>query len=112
MVCRPRKSLYSLKQAPRAWFEKFQSTVCSAGFQQSLNDHSLFIRQSDTGIIVLVLYVDDMVITDSDEQGIIKFKKFLNDTFHMKDLGTFNLFYWVRSFTFLQWYTSYPAQLH
>jgi len=63
MVCRLRKFLYGLKQAPRAWFEKFRSTIINVGFSQSVSNYSLFIRHSNTGMTILLLHVDGMIIT-------------------------------------------------
>ncbi|KAL0456401.1 UNVERIFIED_CONTAM: Retrovirus-related Pol polyprotein from transposon RE1 [Sesamum latifolium] len=69
-VCRLRKALYGLKQAPRAWFSKFNNTICRFGFQFSPHDHALFIRKTTHGSTLLLLYVDDMIITGDDSQGI------------------------------------------
>ena len=62
-VCRLRKSLYGLKQAPRAWNERFTSFVPSLGFQASLTDSSLFVQHSSHGTLILLLYVDDIILT-------------------------------------------------
>ncbi|PSS08272.1 Endonuclease, partial [Actinidia chinensis var. chinensis] len=62
-VCRLRRALYGLKQAPRAWYAKFSSTICDLGFSASAYDSALFTRQSAHGIVLLLLYVDDMIIT-------------------------------------------------
>ncbi|XP_015168576.1 uncharacterized mitochondrial protein AtMg00810-like [Solanum tuberosum] len=70
MFCRLRKSLYGLKQAPRAWFEKFRSTIINAGFSHCVSDYLLFIRHSNTGMTILLLHVDDIIITGNDENGI------------------------------------------
>ena len=88
VVCKLNRSLYGLKQAPWAWFDKFHSTICSVGLQQSSNDHSLFTHRSSHGSIIILLYVNDMVITGSDKMGILEFKQFLHNSFHMKDLST------------------------
>ena len=69
-VCRFRKSLYGLKQSTRAWFGKFNQVIEEFGMQKSKFDHSVFYRNSSSGIILLVMYVDDFVITGSDSKGI------------------------------------------
>jgi len=63
MVCRLRRSLYGLKQAPRAWFQRFASVVTAAGFSASTHDPALFVHTSSRGRTLLLLYVDDMIIT-------------------------------------------------
>ncbi|CAL1376492.1 unnamed protein product [Linum trigynum] len=92
VVCRLKKSLYGLKQAPRTWFEKFHGTVMQAGFVQSQNDPSLFLRQTTTGLTVLLLYVDDMIITGSDHVGIQELKETLHQAFKLKELGDVSYF--------------------
>ena len=86
-VCRLRKSLYGLKQSPRVWFGKFSQVVKEFGMQKSKFDHSVFYRNSSSSIILLVVYVDDIVITRSDSKGISSLKFFLQSQFHAKDLG-------------------------
>lgn len=86
-VCHLRKSLYGLKQSPRAWFGKFSLAVERFGMQKSKFDHSIFYKQSKTGIILLVVYVDDIVITGNDAAGISSLKTFLHSQFQTKDLG-------------------------
>uniref|UniRef100_A0A2N9HBC0 Integrase catalytic domain-containing protein n=1 Tax=Fagus sylvatica TaxID=28930 RepID=A0A2N9HBC0_FAGSY len=91
-VCRLRRALYGLKQAPRAWFAKFSSTISQHGFSASSYDSALFFRRSDHGITLLLLYVDDMIITGDDVQGIQDLKRFLGQHFEMKDLGPLSYF--------------------
>ena len=44
-VCRLKKSLYVLKQAPRAWNAKIKQQLRQMGFATSKSDSSLFIRK-------------------------------------------------------------------
>ena len=62
-VCRLRRALYGLKQTPQAWFAKFSSTKSQHGFLGSSFDTTLFLRRFDHGITIILLYVDDMIIT-------------------------------------------------
>lgn len=91
-VCRLRKALYGLKQAPRAWFEKFSTVITSLGFHHSDHDSALFVKCTNAGRILLSLYVDDMIITGDDSDGIAYLKSELARCFAMKDLGTLRYF--------------------
>ena len=85
-VCRLRKSLYGLKQNPRAWFGKFSQAAEEFGMQKSKSAPYVFYRNSSSSIILLVVYVDDIAITGSDFKGISSLKSFLQSQFHTKDL--------------------------
>ena len=65
-VCHFRRALYGLKQTPRTWFVKFSSTISRLGYMASHYDSALFLRRTDKGTILLLLYVDDMIITGDD----------------------------------------------
>ena len=91
-VCYLRRALYSLKQAPRAWFAKFSFTISRLGYMASHYDSALFLRHTDKCTILLLLYVDDMIITGDDLSGIQELKTFLSQQFEMKDLGHLSYF--------------------
>ena len=66
-VCRLRKSLYGLKQSPRAWFSHFSDVILSIGFTRCHSDHTCFIQhRSDGRCVILSVYVDDIIIIDND----------------------------------------------
>ncbi|KAM3366315.1 hypothetical protein ACQJBY_015641 [Aegilops geniculata] len=92
MVCHLRRSLYGLKQAPRAWFERFASVVTAAGFSPSAHDPALFVHLSSRGCTLLLLYVDDMIITGDDSEYIAFVKARLSEQFLMSDLGPLRYF--------------------
>ena len=69
-VCHLRHALYGLKQAPRVWFAKFSSTISHLCYMASHYDSVLFLRRTDKGTILLLLYVDDMIITGDDLSSI------------------------------------------
>ena len=60
--------------------------------QKSKSDHFVFYRNSSLGIILLVVYVDDIVITGSNSKGISSLKSFIRSQFHTKDLGMLRYF--------------------
>jgi len=69
-VCKLKKSLYGLKQSPRAWFDRFRRAVCDMGYSQCSGDHTVFYRHKGPYITILAVYVDDIVITGDDVEEI------------------------------------------
>lgn len=86
-VCRLKKSLYGLKQFPRAWFDRFKCALCVMSYKQCNGDHTVFYRHSGRQIAVLAVYVDDIIITSDDELEIKCLKDNLSKEFEVKDLG-------------------------
>jgi hypothetical protein len=64
-VCRLKKALYGIKQAPRAWYEKMDGFLMSLSFSKSVADPNLCYHIVDNECPILVLYVDDLLLTDS-----------------------------------------------
>ncbi|KAK8913906.1 hypothetical protein KSP39_PZI024435 [Platanthera zijinensis] len=87
-VCQLKKAIYGLKQSPRAWFDKFSSIVAVIGFARSSADHSLFIRKTASGLVVLAVYVDDILLTGDDQAGVDLTKKHLRQHLVTKDMGS------------------------
>lgn len=91
-VCKLRKSLYGLKQSPRVWFGRFRKEICSLGYQQSNADHTLFFKRHCDKITILVVYVDEIVITGDDDEEIMCLEGTLARIFEVKDLGCLHYF--------------------
>ncbi|XP_019086302.1 PREDICTED: uncharacterized protein LOC109126868 [Camelina sativa] len=91
-VCLLHKSLYGLKQSPRAWYDKFSTFLLEFGFLCSLWDPSLFVYSRNNDMIFLLLYVDDMIITGSNSHTLTHLLAELSKQFRMKDLGRAHYF--------------------
>ncbi|PNX79902.1 hypothetical protein L195_g035893, partial [Trifolium pratense] len=63
-VCKLKKAIYGLKQAPRAWHDSLKTFVISVGFSTSLSDPSLFIYNKQGVCAFLLVYVDDLLLTE------------------------------------------------
>ncbi len=92
LVCRLKKALYGLKQAPRAWSNKISQYLVTSGFQTSNANFSLYVKKTNHGIIVIVIYVDDLIITGDSDADISNLKKLLKQKFEMQDLGELHYF--------------------
>ena len=80
-MCRLQKSLYGLKHSPRTWFGKFSQAVKTFSMQKSKFDHFVFYKISNSSIILLIVHVDDIIITESDSKGILSLKSFFTISF-------------------------------
>ena len=59
-------------------------------------DYLMFWRSTPHGIVLLILYIDDMVITESDHVAIVSLKRHLQSEFEMKDLGFLRYFFGIK----------------
>ncbi|RVW75978.1 Retrovirus-related Pol polyprotein from transposon RE1 [Vitis vinifera] len=91
-VCKLKKSLYGLKQSPRAWFGRFTKSMRTFGYRQSNSDHTLFLKKQHGKITALIVYVDDMVVTGNDPEERKALQNYLSREFEMKDLGPLKYF--------------------
>jgi histone deacetylase 1/2 len=92
LVCRLKKASYGLKQAPRAWLDKIGQYFVTSGFQTSNANFSLYVKKTIHTIVVIVIYVDDLIITRDSDVDIFDLKKLLKQKFEMKDLGELRYF--------------------
>ena len=73
-VYRLRKALYGLRQAPRAWNTKRDATLKDMGFQQSAHEATMYRRGSGRSVLLVGVYVDDLIITGTEEREVEAFK--------------------------------------
>jgi len=62
-VCILKQALYSLKQAPKAWYTQIDSYLIGLGFTKSETDANLYHIFVESKLIIIVLYVDDFILT-------------------------------------------------
>jgi len=92
-ACRFKRSIYGLKPSPRAWFKKFSMTLNQLGYKQRQANHTLFTKHAENGKrSILIVYVDDIIVTGDDMQEIDNLNKQLRAEFEVKDLGIMRYF--------------------
>ncbi|RVW25707.1 Retrovirus-related Pol polyprotein from transposon RE1 [Vitis vinifera] len=79
-------------EQPPGFVAQGDKEIQAFGMNKSEKDHSVFYKKSAAGIILLVVYVDDIVITGNDHAGISDLKTFMHSKFHTKDLGELKYF--------------------
>ena len=87
LVCKLRKSIYGLKQAGRAWFEKINAALVRMDFTPLDSDHCVYVRHHGDDVLYIVLYVDDLLLIGSSLAEVKQLKADLSARFEMKDLG-------------------------
>ena len=83
LICLLKKSLYGLKQDPRAWYAKMDSFLLNTGFSRCHSDPNIYTKKVGNHLIILVLYVDDLILTGSDPKLLTNVKSSLKQNFEM-----------------------------
>lgn len=96
-VCRLKKSLYDLNQGSRQWNMEFTKHLRVFGFVQSKANTCLFTYSSNKGSLLLLVYVDDLLISGTTVELIEELKQSLHRAFTIKDFGRAKFFPGLRS---------------
>ena len=91
-VYKLKKSLYGLKQSGRNWNKVLHDHLCTNGFTQNPVDHCVYKQGTDDGVVLVIIWVDDILIAASNETLMNQFKDTMKVTFRMKDLGKISYF--------------------
>jgi len=67
LVCRLKKALYGIKQAPRASYYRLDKYLHQQGFSKGLPDSNLYIKIENDKLLILVVYVDDIIFGSNEE---------------------------------------------
>jgi len=92
LVCRIKRSIYGLKQAPQCWNQVLDVQLKTMGFEQSSNDPCIYISTTD-GLMILAVYVDDILLAGKSQQSIAQNKTDLGEHFQVKDMGELYYFW-------------------
>ena len=64
-VYKLRKTLYVLKQALRAWYERLSTYLLQQGYQRGIADQTMFIYRQGTDFLIVQIYVDRIIFGDT-----------------------------------------------
>jgi hypothetical protein len=92
LMCRLHKSLYGLKQSLRAWHAQLSVVLEELGFKRSNVDSSLFVHLGPKETLVVLIYIDDLIISGNNSKAISRLKATLQHCFPIKDLGRLKYF--------------------
>jgi hypothetical protein len=91
-VLRLYKALYGLRLAPQAWNAKLDSTLKGMGFGQSPHKEAIYWRGTGGNTLLVGVYVNDLLITDTKDVEVAAFKEEMKATFQMSDLGLLSFY--------------------
>jgi hypothetical protein len=92
LVCRLNKYLCGLKKAPRAWYAKMDNFLIATGVSRLHSDPNVYTKKVGSHIIILIIYVDDLILTGSDPKLLNHVKTSLKKKFEMTDVGFLHYF--------------------
>ena len=95
-VCLLHKAIYGLKQALRAWNLQFHGVLLDLGFTRTHSDAGVYHRQDDGGMLIIILYVDDITILGDNPKCVTNIKSTLSNRYEMTDLGEIDSYLGVR----------------
>ncbi|GJS78207.1 putative ribonuclease H-like domain-containing protein [Tanacetum coccineum] len=87
-----KKALYSLKQAPRAWYDMLLSFVISQHFFKGVVDPTLFTQKVGNDLLLVQIYVDDIIFASTNTALCNEFANLMTTKFKMSMMGQMSFF--------------------
>ncbi|GKD39854.1 retrovirus-related pol polyprotein from transposon TNT 1-94 [Tanacetum coccineum] len=91
-VYKLKKALYSLKQAPRAWYDMLLSFLISQRFSKGAVDPILFTRHAGNDILLVQICVDDIIFASTNTAMCDEFANQMTTKFKMLMKGQMSFF--------------------
>ncbi len=92
LLCKFHKSLYGLKQSPRAWNQKLDAFLKSIEFMKSEANPNVYVAQVGDVKFFIMVYVDDLILVCNDQNKLLQIKEELSQMFEMKDVEELHFF--------------------
>lgn len=92
LVCKLRKTLYGLKQSSKAWYKWTDSYILKDKFKKNNVDTYVYIKSKEEVHEMLMLYIDDVIITNNNLSLLQQTKKYLFKKFEMVNMGPLQYF--------------------
>jgi hypothetical protein len=86
-VCHLKKTLYGLRQAPRAWHTHLKEELEGLEFRASETDPALFVKGMGCDATYILIWVDDILMAEKRMEEIPAVKRLLGEVFDVRDLG-------------------------
>ena len=80
------RSLYGLKQSRHMWHNHLSEYLLKEGYANNSICPCIFIKKSEIGSAIIVVYVDDLNLVGTSEE-LIRITNYLKKEFEMKNLG-------------------------
>nr|GEW82969.1 retrovirus-related Pol polyprotein from transposon TNT 1-94 [Tanacetum cinerariifolium] len=91
-VYKLKKALYSLKQAPKAWYDRLKAFLIKHKYKIRMVDNTLFTKKKSSNLIIVQIYVDDIIFGLTCQDMCDEFAKIMHEEFEMPMMGELNFF--------------------
>lgn len=87
LVCQLLAGIPGLKQSSRLWYQELHAFLLGNGFSRCKADLCLYFKGTNKGLVLVLVYVDDIILGSADQRLLDETKKAMMDKFPVKCLG-------------------------
>ena len=91
-VCKLKKALCGLKQAPRHWYARLDKYLQDKGFKKGYVDRNLYIKHEGDDLLIVLVYVDDIIFGCTNNSSVQWFANSMQSEFEMSMIGELSYF--------------------